>query len=181
MLIFKNIYNTAFCVFISSFILLTTNCSTVKETNLYDTKITQKGVLLYFQESFYFFPLKHKNIRTTQDLFTRNINQLNGFRCEGLLNNVEIYELFMDIKPSDVTISMCEYEEVEIQPNYFEVDDFRMSLVKMTYKIRTPSSYDKTIMKKTIGYCVTTPVSQHTVKFKYNCVLETVYKIEILD
>jgi len=87
----------------------------------------------------------------------------------------------MDVELSDVIISMCEYEGVEIEPNYFEINDFRISLVEMTYKIRTPSSYDKIIMKNIIGYCVTVPESKHTVKFRYNCVLETVYKVKILD
>jgi len=152
---------------IISFILLAANCSAIKkETNIYDKKITQKGALLYFQESFYFFPLKHKNIRAAQDLFTKNIKQLNGFRCEGFLRSINTYELLMNMDPSDVTLFMCEYEGVKTHPNYFEIDDFRMSLVKMTYQIHTPTSYDKIIMEKTIGYCIKIPESEHTVKFK---------------
>lgn len=178
---FKKMPNAIFYAFIISFTLLVTNCSTIKQANVYDKKITQKGVLLYFQEFFYFFPLKHKNIRTIQDLFTQNINQLNGFRCEGFLISVDTHKLLMNMKPSDVIISTCEYEEVKIQPNYFNVDDFRISLVKMTYEIDSPNPVSKTTMKKTIAYCIKIPESEKTVKFKHNYVPEGIYKIKILD
>jgi len=156
------------------------SCIPVSKNSTYEQKIIEKGVLLHLQDFFYFFPLKNTDIDNIQDLFDYEIDEFDGFRCEGYLMSVNTTSTYMNMENFDVTISVCAYEGEEMQPHYIETNDFRIALVEMTYKVRTPNPIDEINVKKTRTYCVTTP-SERIMKFKYNFIPETIYEVKILD
>lgn len=151
-----------------------------KKNSTYGQKVKEKGVLLHLQDFFYFFPLKSTDINNIQDLFDHEIDEFNGFRCEGFLVSVNTATTYMSMKDFDAAVSVCAYRGEEMQPDYIATNDFRIALVKMTYKMRMPNPIDELDMKKTLTYCIETP-SEHVTKFKYNLMPETVYTIKILD
>lgn len=180
-IIFHNRYKLCFCLFILLFNSLNISCSMTKSNNIYEKQIIEKGVLIHLQEYFYFFPLKNKKIHTIEDILNqKKINQLDGFRCEIFLDSIDTYGIYMSMKHFDAAIYVCEYEEKELPPYYIETDDFRISLIEMTYEVRPPIPADKMLVDDTIAHCITI-LNNHTIKFKNNYISETVYNIKILD